>query len=46
LTGVALAGIGQLWHLLLGLFGGLLRKHNDQAETIENSQGAAPGRVS
>ena len=38
LTGVALAGIGQVWHVLLGLFAGLLRKYNDEAETIEKSQ--------
>jgi hypothetical protein len=39
LTGLALAGIGQVWHVLFGLFTGLLRKYNDEAETIEKSQG-------
>ncbi|HZD01695.1 MAG TPA: hypothetical protein VFA46_16325 [Actinomycetes bacterium] len=39
LTGVALAGIAHVWHGFLGLFTGLIRKYNDEAETIEKSQG-------
>lgn len=39
LTGLALAGIAQVWHVVLGLFTGLIRKHNDEAESIEKSQG-------
>jgi hypothetical protein len=39
LTGLALAGIAQVWHVVLGVFTGLGRRYNDEAESIEKSQG-------
>jgi hypothetical protein len=39
LTGFALAGIAHFWHHVLGYVAGLERKHNDEAEALEKSQG-------
>ena len=39
LTGVALAGIAQFWHYLLGYSAGLERKYNDEAAALEKTQG-------
>ncbi len=39
LTGLALAGIAQVWRAILGLLTGLIRRYNDEAESIEKSQG-------
>jgi hypothetical protein len=39
LTGLVLAGVAYFWRELLGYFAGLERKFNDEAETIERTQG-------
>lgn len=39
LTGLVLAGFAHVWHVVLGLFGGLIRKYNDEAATIEKDKG-------
>jgi hypothetical protein len=39
LTGLALAGIANFWHHVLGYVAGLERKYNDEAETLERTQG-------
>jgi hypothetical protein len=39
LTGVAMAGIALFWHHILGYVGGLERKHNDEAEALEKTEG-------
>jgi hypothetical protein len=38
LTGLALAGVAYFWHEVLGFFGGLERKYNDEAAALEKSQ--------
>jgi hypothetical protein len=38
LTGLALAGLAHFWHEVLGFFGGLERKYNDEAAALEKSQ--------
>jgi hypothetical protein len=42
LTGVMLAGLAMVWHELLGLFGGLGRKYQDEAARIEKTEGLRP----
>ena len=39
LTGLILAGFAQVWHVVLGFFGGLIRKYNDEAAIIEKDKG-------
>lgn len=39
LTGLALAGIAYVWHVVLSLFTGLTRKYNDEAAIIEKDKG-------
>ena len=39
LTGLVLAGIAYFWRETLGYLAGLERKHNDEAETIERTNG-------
>jgi hypothetical protein len=39
LTGLAVAGIAYFWREILGYFAGLERKYNDEAETLERTQG-------
>jgi hypothetical protein len=39
LTGLVLAGIAYAWHVVLGLFTGLIRKYNDEAAIIEKDKG-------
>jgi protein-S-isoprenylcysteine O-methyltransferase Ste14 len=39
LTGLAIAGLAHAWHELLGVFSGLVRKTNDEAEALELTQG-------
>jgi len=39
LTGLVLAGIAYFWHEILGFFRGLERKYNDEAETLERTNG-------
>lgn len=41
-TGIILGGIAYAWHVVLGVFNGLLRKVNDEAESIEKTQGLRP----
>jgi hypothetical protein len=38
LTGLALAGMSQLWHEVVGLAAGLERKYNDEAATLERAE--------
>lgn len=38
-TGLLLAGIGYVWHVLLRWLSGMARKFNDQAEAMEKDQG-------
>jgi hypothetical protein len=37
-TGVILAGVAQLWHVVVRLLEGIQRKTNDEAESIEAEQ--------
>jgi len=39
MTGIILGGIGYAWHVVLGLFSGVERKVNDEAATMERTQG-------
>ena len=39
LTGLALAGLAMAWHEALRLLGGLERKLNDEAATLEKAEG-------
>jgi hypothetical protein len=38
LSGLALAGLAQVWHEVVGLAAGLERKYNDEAATMEKAQ--------
>lgn len=38
-TGLALGGVGYVWHTTLGLFSGLQRKVNDEAASMEKTAG-------
>jgi hypothetical protein len=39
LTGLALAGVAYFWTEILGFFGGLERKYNDEAAALEKDRG-------
>jgi drug/metabolite transporter (DMT)-like permease len=38
LTGLALGGMAQIWHEVVGLAAGLERKYNDEAATLERAE--------
>jgi hypothetical protein len=42
LTGLVLAGVAEFWHYLFRLISGTARKLNDEAATLERSEGLRP----
>jgi len=38
-SGLALAGLAQVWHAVLDLLAGVGRKYNDEAATMEKTEG-------